>query len=64
MDKRYASRQGNNKMVQFVVMGLGAIVKAVAFFCANSLFSMSSEAERQKEADAREKFQEDLTAWN
>ena len=45
-------------------MGIGAVVNAVAFSGSFALFSMSTEAKRQKEADAIEKFQEDLAAWN
>ena len=48
----------------FAVMGIGAVVNAVAFSEANSLFTMSTEAERENESDAKEKFQEDLAAWN
>ena len=35
-----------------------------AFSGANFLFSMSTEAERKKESDAQERFQEDLAVWN
>ena len=51
-------------MAQFIVMGIGDVVNAIVVSVSNALFSMSTESERQKEADAREKFQEDLAAWN
>ena len=51
-------------MVQVVVMGIGAMVNALVFSGANSLFSMSTVAKRKKESDAKEKFQEALVAWN
>ena len=51
-------------MVQFFVMGIGAVVNALVFSGANTLFAMKTEAERKKESDAKEKFQEDLAVWN
>ena len=51
-------------MAQFVVMGVGALVNALTFSGGNALFNMASEQERKDSNAARQKFQEDLAAWN
>ena len=51
-------------MAQFIVMGVGALVNTLAFSGGNALFSMASEQETKDSDSARQKFQEDLAAWN
>ena len=51
-------------MAQFVVMGVGALVNALAFSGGNALCNMASEQERKDSDAARQTFQEDLAAWN
>ena len=43
-------------MAQFVVMGIGTVVNALAFSGANSLLSMSTEAERKKKQMLKKNF--------